>query len=483
MLRDLWKYITNLGISELLTPFDQKAIKLMNQVSFVMMIWFAIITVMGLFFFKPLQFFTTASNVILFGGVLLINAYRKTTISKNYFMVFGLGMITFVNIAFPAASFPMVQYITTAIFPILIFKKTRTSLIYLGLNLVCLVFVLYYHGHYPPLTEPGTEGIVPTAYAIVFIVMIVVFLIALFFRYVSEDLERKLVEKNRFLNELIEKMKSMQEQLINSDKMASLGQLTAGIAHEINNPINFVSSNISPLKRDLIELKELCKKYKGLHSSKTLEKDLEAIEAFTREIDPEFLYQEIETLIRGIEEGAGRTRQIVLGLRSFSRLDEDEFKEVDIHEGIESTLMLLRNKIKNRIEIKKNFGSVPPVECIPGKLNQVLMNILNNASDAIGEKGTITITTKRDKNNLVISIRDDGMGMKESVRRRVFEPFYTTKAIGQGTGLGLSISYGIIERHNGTLEVKSEPGKGSEFIITLPLKQPDKADKRGKKGF
>jgi signal transduction histidine kinase len=484
MLRELWNFISNLGISRKLSPFDQKAVKLMNQVSFVVMLWFGLATIISLFTLNPMTIGTNLANVALFGFVLVLHSYGKTTFSRHYFLVFGLVMVTFVNMAFDASSFPMVQFITTAIFPILIFRKTRTALIYLLFNLLCLAFVLWYHQHYHPLIEAPSGGLLPTAYVLVLIVMLVIFLISLFFRNVGEDLERKLVEKNRYLNELVEQLKSMQEQMISSEKMASLGQLTAGIAHEINNPVNFVSANISPLKRDLKELKELCLRVKDLQLSDDPKAELESIDAYIREIDPEFLYQEIETLINGIEEGAGRTREIVAGLRSFSRLDEDDFKPADIQQGIESTLMLLRNKIKNRIEVRKDFNPLPPVECVPGKINQVFMNIINNASDAIGDKGLITIKTRTgDQNDVVISIKDDGMGMKESVKRRIFEPFYTTKAIGQGTGLGLSISYGIIEKHNGTIAVKSAPGKGTEFIITLPVKQTEKDKKGGKKGF
>lgn len=484
MLKELWKYISNLGINKKMTPFDHKAIKLMNQLSFVMILWFACSTLITLINFKTIEFLIATSNVFLFSGVLLLNSYGKTAQSKHYFMIFGLGMITLVNMAFAHSEYQLIQFITTAIFPILIFKKLRTALIYLAMNFACLVFIFYYHQNYNPLVNSSTISSYPMTYVSVYIVMIVVFLISLFFRNVGEDLERKLVEKNRYLNELVEKIQSMQEQMVISEKMASLGQLTAGIAHEINNPINFVTANVGPLKRDLTELKELCLQYKELHHSTDPQNALKNIEAYSREIDPEFLYTEIETLIKGIEEGAERTRQIVIGLRNFSRVDEDDFKTVDIHDGIESTLMLLQNKIKNRIEVIKQYGKIPLIECVPGKINQVLMNILNNASDAIGEKGTITITTSRGKkDNLVISLKDDGVGMKESVKRRIFEPFYTTKAVGLGTGLGLSISYGIIEAHYGSIEINSKPGKGSEFVLELPLKQPDKSNNSGKKGF
>lgn len=477
MLKELWKFITLLGISDKLSPFDEKAIKLMNQLSFVMMIWFSGFTIIGLFNPIPIQLFILVLNVVLFGGVLLINSYGKTTLSKNYFILFGMAMVTFVNLVYDPSTFPIVQFITTAIFPVLIFRKPKTAIVYMGLNMVLLFFVLWYHRHYPPMLPASLEAAGTNPYVGVAIIMVVVFLISLFFRNVGEDLERRLVEKNRYLNDLIEKTQSMQEQMISSEKMASLGQLTAGIAHEINNPINFVSSNINPLKRDLTEMKELCIRYKNLHQEENPEEALKEIEAYTQKIDPEFLYGEIDTLIGGIEEGAARTKQIVMGLRNFSRMDEDEFKLADVHEGIESSLMLLRNKIKNRIEVVKEFGDIPEIECIPGKLNQVLMNILNNAAEAIGEKGVIIVSTSlnQKKNKVMVSIRDDGPGMPHAVKNRIFEPFYTTKAIGKGTGLGLAISYGIIEKHQGSIEVNSEVGQGSEFILTLPVKQPTKS--------
>lgn len=477
MLKELWKFITNLGISNKLSPFDEKAVKLMNQLSFVMVLWFTIFSLFSLFDFDLLTFIISSSNVLLFFGVLVFNSYGKTTFAKNYLVIFGLAMVSFVNMAYDPSTFPMIQFITTAIFPVLIFKKKKTTLIYIGLNILFLFLILYYHNNHPPLIPLSASYPNTHPYIGVSIIMIVVFLISLFFRNVSDDLERKLVEKNRYLNDLIEKTQSMQEQLVNAEKMASLGQLTAGIAHEINNPINFVSSNLSPLKKDLAELKELCLRYNGLHSAKEPIKRLQEIEIQNQRIDPEFLYEEINTLIHGIEEGAERTKQIVLGLRNFSRLDEGVFKRVDIHEGLESTLMLLQNKIKNRITVVKNYEDLPPIECMPGKLNQVTMNILNNATEAIANEGEIIITTTfvKKKNKIQISIKDNGAGMSALTQRRIFEPFYTTKPVGKGTGLGLSISYGIIEKHGGLIELISELNKGSEFIITLPVKQTKKS--------
>lgn len=183
------------------------------------------------------------------------------------------------------------------------------------------------------------------------------------------------------------------------------------------------------------------------------------------------MFDEIESLFNGIEEGAIRTREIVMGLKNFSRLDEDVFKQANIHEGINSTLVLLKNKFKNRISIHKDYGELPTIECLPGKINQVFMNILNNAIQAIEDSGEIYIRTFAENDKVKISIRDTGVGMTEGVKKHIFEPFFTTKDVGAGTGLGLSISFGIIEKHNGKIDVKSEPEKGTEFTITLPVSQ------------
>jgi signal transduction histidine kinase len=183
--------------------------------------------------------------------------------------------------------------------------------------------------------------------------------------------------------------------------------------------------------------------------------------------------KEITNLMKGIEEGANRSSQIVKGLRSFSRLDEEKCQVYDIHEGIESSLILLHNKIKNRITIHQEFGEFEAIECYPSKLNQVIMNILTNCIQAIEGKGDIHIQTVSSGIGVKIIIKDNGKGMTPEVKKHIFEPFYTTKEVGKGTGLGLSISFGIIEQHRGDIDVISEPGEGTEFIISLPKTQPE----------
>lgn len=296
--------------------------------------------------------------------------------------------------------------------------------------------------------------------------------------------QRQLAEKeaevqrirNTELKKALQALKNTQTQLVQAEKMASLGQLTAGIAHEINNPINFVSANIKPLKTDISELLELLNEYIQTVANYQLVEQFETAEALKDEYDYEFLVAEIHELLRGIEEGAWRTSEIVRGLRNFSRMDEGSLKLADVNQGIESALLILGNKLKHQVEVVKELGNLPQIICYPGKLNQVFMNVLNNAIDATadmgtqeGRKGIIHIKSFFKKNAIIVSIKDNGRGMSAEVQRRIFEPFYTTKAVGKGTGLGLSISYGIIHDHRGNIEVKSEVGAGTEFLICLPV--------------
>lgn len=281
-----------------------------------------------------------------------------------------------------------------------------------------------------------------------------------------------LEQTNSELNTTLSELKNTQTQLVNSEKMASLGQLTAGIAHEINNPINFVTSNIRPLRRDMNDLTEMIQKFEEIIPENATEiKD--KLKAIKKEMDFEYLKEEINVLISGMEEGAFRTAEIVKGLRTFSRLDESDLKKVNINEGIDSTLILLNSSMGGRIELIRDYDEDALLECYPGKLNQVFMNILNNAIQAIHGKdghgsGKLTITTKSEGNVVKIGIRDTGPGMDEATKEKIFDPFFTTKPVGQGTGLGLSIVYSIIESHKGSIAIETAPGRGTEFILTLP---------------
>ncbi len=301
---------------------------------------------------------------------------------------------------------------------------------------------------------------------------------------------------NEKLNETLAQLKAAQVQLIQSEKMASVGLLTAGIAHEINNPINFVyagADTLSVVIKDLMEVLDQYDKVSPENSYEELKAFLQDMKRLKEDLEFDENKEDVFALINDIKEGAERTAEIVRGLRVFSRLDEDELKTANVHDGIDSTLTLLRNQIKTSIAVVKDYDEkMPPVECYPGQLNQVFMNILVNAVHAIkdganSENGQINIKTvahalvtaeqvegsdeQTDEGFLEIIIEDNGKGIPQEVVERIFEPFYTTKQVGEGTGLGLSISHSIIQKHKGEIKIESEPGQGAKFIIELPLKQ------------
>lgn len=279
---------------------------------------------------------------------------------------------------------------------------------------------------------------------------------------------------NEELTATLNQLKDAQTQLVDSEKMASLGQLTAGIAHEINNPINFVIANIKPLRMDVAELLELINKYELLRNGEDNTQTFKSIDAFRKKIDLDYMKKEIEKILVGIDEGARRTAEIVKGLKNFSRLDENDVKEANINDGIESTLILLRSSIPKEIEVIKNLGDIPMIECYPGKLNQIFMNIFSNSIYALQKKESgprqLIITTTEKTDHIYIVVQDTGIGMSKAVKEKMFEPFFTTKDVGEGTGLGMSIVFKIIESHHAHLHVESEPGKGTTITIMLNKK-------------
>jgi len=289
----------------------------------------------------------------------------------------------------------------------------------------------------------------------------------------------ELRQANTELQDTLTKLKDAQSQLIESEKMASLGQLTAGIAHEINNPINFVSSNIRPLRRDIDDVMEILAEYNEMQQIDSLEgihTKLNQIEKLKADLDLDYIKTELGLLLTGMEDGARRTVEIVKGLKVFSRVDESDLNFVNLNEGIESTLVILNYQMGTNLQLIKDLGSIPNVECYGGKMNQVFMNILTNSIYAV-QKGnlgdrvpTIWVRTYlRDNEHVTISIKDNGTGMSPEVKAKIYDPFFTTKDVGEGTGLGLSIVFKIIEVHYGTIEVISEVNQGTEFVITLPI--------------
>lgn len=286
----------------------------------------------------------------------------------------------------------------------------------------------------------------------------------------KRTLEQKLAELHRANAEI----KDTQGHLVQSAKMVSLGQLVAGVAHELNNPIAFIYSNLHQLDEYMAKFKTLIDRYRSFCKSLP-ETERAVLEALEKEFDLDFLLQDTDQLIRSCVEGANRTKDIVLSLRTFSRIDETTFQNSELTEGIHSTLKLLSVEFKDRIRIHLELEDLPKVECSLSQLNQVFMNLLSNAAQAIEGKGDIWIRSYSNDTHVFIEIEDNGIGMEEKVLEKVFDPFFTTKKVGEGTGLGLSIAYSIIQKHHGTIQVESVVGKGTRFTLSLPLRQSSSA--------
>ena len=295
-----------------------------------------------------------------------------------------------------------------------------------------------------------------------------------------EELQTEIESRRKAESQLKQTLTELQKtqiQLIHQEKLSGLGQMAAGIAHEINNPVSFIHGNIIPAQEYAKDLLKLIRLYQQYYPNPVPE-----IEAEIEEIDLKFITEDLTKLLQSMSVGTERIRQIVRSMRTFSRLDEAEIKEIDLHEGIESTLMILQHRLKIQqdappIEVIRKYGNLPDVECYSGQINQVFMNILSNAIDAITENknlkdpAQIIIQTEAlDNNWVVIKIIDNGSGIKPEVISKLFDPFFTTKAVGKGTGLGLSISHEIVtEKHGGKLLCHSEIGQGTEFIIQIPV--------------
>ena len=286
--------------------------------------------------------------------------------------------------------------------------------------------------------------------------------------------EAELIERNTELTALNQRLSDAQNQLMQSEKLASVGQLAAGVAHEINNPIGYVHSNLGALENYLGDLFKLMDGYRGAEAA--MQPDHAAVQALQRlksSVDLDFLRQDLPALMNESKEGITRVRKIVQDLKDFSRIDSAlEWQWSNLHQGLDSTLNIVASEIKYRADVNKHYGSIPDIECLPSQLNQVFMNLLVNAAHAIqGERGTITLSTGQEGESVWVEFADTGSGIAKENLSRVFDPFFTTKPVGKGTGLGLSLSYGIVQKHNGRIEVTSEPGEGTTFRVILPIQQ------------
>ena len=309
-------------------------------------------------------------------------------------------------------------------------------------------------------------------------------------QYANQDLEEKvkkrtaeLALKNEELAKALNNLKNTQSQLIHTEKLASLGLLSAAIGHEINNPLNYIQGAIEILNYNFQEIMPVLDAVGTIGEDQFSGKKFEILAGMIQKLDIDEKKKDIETIMRDMKAGTERTVNIVKSLRSYSRIDNDTFEEANIQEGIDSTLLLLKPKIKKHaIEVEKKYKAIPGIiRCLPGQLNQVFMNVIANAVDAIGEKqtlvghehfeGKIQIETETVINNFIITITDNGKGMNEEVKRRLFEPFYTTKGKEQGNGLGMHISKEILHKHNGNIVVEGKEGEGTKITLTIPIQK------------
>ena len=295
-------------------------------------------------------------------------------------------------------------------------------------------------------------------------------------RMTNEKLEQLVIQRTEKLEKSLHTLKETQQQLIQSEKLNSLGMLSAGIAHEINNPISFVTSNISTAEEYILVLKALIAEYTSLESevklincTENISNHIEKINNIKSDENLKYILNDIDTVLSEIKTGAERIKDIIKNLRSFAHIDKTAKDKVNINKELEVALKIAYNELKYKCTVHKQFGDIPLISCYPGEINQVFLNLIVNAAQAIQTKGTINICTFKEDNNVVITIEDTGTGISEKDIGKIFDPFFTTKDVGKGTGLGLSVSHGIIEKHKGTIGVESKVNKGTKFTIKLPL--------------
>jgi signal transduction histidine kinase len=288
---------------------------------------------------------------------------------------------------------------------------------------------------------------------------------------------QELIRSNEALVELNGKLQLAQDQLMQSEKLASIGQLAAGVAHEINNPVGYVFSNFGTLERYLADLFRMLGAYEEAEPLLANTPAARRLAALRQEIELDYLKEDVPTLMAESCEGIKRVRKIVQDLKDFSHVDaRQEWEWVDLHKGIDSTLNIVNNEIKYKADVVRMYGTLPEVECLPSELNQVFMNLLVNAAQAIDKaRGTIVVRSGSAGGEVWVEVEDDGCGIEKDNLTRVFDPFFTTKPVGQGTGLGLSLSYGIVKKHGGRLELDSEPGRGTRMRVTLPVRRAPEA--------
>ncbi|KQM52465.1 ATPase [Pseudomonas sp. Leaf15] len=286
-------------------------------------------------------------------------------------------------------------------------------------------------------------------------------------------LEQLVEQRTQALQLEIDERKHLESQLVQSEKLASLGQLAAGVAHEINNPVGFISSNLNTLDGYFNQLQQMLEAYRNSEEIIASQPQRDQLKALRTTLELDFLKEDIPILIRESKDGIGRVVQIVKDLKNFSRVDNDQtWQFSNLQQGIDSTLNIVASELKYKADVVKHYMPLPDIECLASQLNQVVMNLVINAAQAMGpERGTITISNGVEGENIWLEVADDGCGIAPQTVQKIFDPFFTTKPVGEGTGLGLSLSYGIVKKHQGSISVSSELGKGTTFRVVLPIRQ------------
>ena len=295
-------------------------------------------------------------------------------------------------------------------------------------------------------------------------------------RLINQELEQRVVERTAQLNESLDEVTRTRQEMIQSEKMASLGQMVAGVTHEINTPLGYIKGNVQLIQSMLDEIKEFLLEHdklmvllKSENNQKQLEAQLAIVADLTTNFNEDETITDAEELLKDSVYGLEEISDLVMNLKNFSRLDLAKVSNVDLHDCLDSSLMIAKNVLKHKVTVEKQYGNIPKIECSPSQINQVFLNLISNAAQAIEEEGNIIIKTSVTNEQVTTEIQDNGKGIPDEVLPNIFDPFFTTKKIGEGTGMGLSIAYKIIQQHGGNIEVTSELGKGTKFIVTLPL--------------
>lgn len=504
--------MSRLGINPDMPAAERRAVGLVNRISLLALAVFMTFGIVPSLIFGHLEHFPIdLANLLMFSIPLWLNHKGKYTLAKHTITAYGSFIIPVVVLLMGPESGALFNYFSIIIIPVMIYRSRKIIFAYYLFNLTSFVLVTVYHARYgaiAPLEAPLRD--VAMLINVGVNVFVIGFFVQLFYKGLQEEYERTLVRQNRqlekqktalaaqhdALHQTHERLKRAQSQLVQTEKMASLGQLTAGLAHEINNPINYITSSTYPLRRNIQYIQDQWKSLTQLLASPQDPLQQEELKRMLSDEERVETLMEIDTLIDSLEEGAKRTHEIVAGLRNFSRLDEDVWKEVDIHEGLNTTLKLLTHRLKDHIHVHRAFRELPPVHGRPGQLNQVFMNVLLNAIEAIerhplsAAQGNIYIHTDRITANgqamvpeqhsreqhlahyVCIHIRDTGCGITPEVQARMFDPFFTTKEVGSGMGLGLSIAYSIVREHEGHIHARSHQEGGCELTIALPERLP-----------